>query len=65
MKKLIALIALLATMTVLLCGCGKFECDLCGEEKTGKKYEGELLGTEVVYCKDCREALEDLSDMFN
>lgn len=64
MKKLISLIALFATLTVLLCGCGKFECDLCGEEKSGKKYEGELMGEEVVYCKDCREALEELAEMF-
>ena len=65
MKKLISLIVLLVTMTVLLCSCGKFECDLCGEEKTGKRYKETVYGTEIVYCKDCKEALEDLIDLYS
>lgn len=65
MKKLISLIALLATLTALLCGCGKFECDMCGEEKSGRKHKGDLFGEEIVYCSDCKDALEDLADMFN
>ena len=65
MKKLISLIALIATLTVLLCACGKFECDLCGKEKSGKKYKETVFGEEVVYCGDCKDALEELADMFN
>lgn len=35
-RKVIA--ALLATVTILsFTGCGKFTCDMCGEEKSGKK----------------------------
>ena len=65
MKRIISLLVMLITMAMLLCACGKFECDLCGDEKTGKKYKGELFGQEVVYCADCREDLEDLADLFN
>lgn len=65
MKKLIGLIVLLATMAVLLCSCGKFTCDLCGKEKSGKKYTESLYGTKIVYCKDCKEALEDFLDLYS
>ena len=65
MKKCSILVALVMLMSVLLCGCGKFECDICGEEKSGKKYKDEVFGQEVEYCKDCKEDLEDLGDLFN
>lgn len=61
-KKVIA--ALLATATILsFAGCGKFTCDLCGEEKSGKKHQEELLGETITLCDDCYKGLEDLSDM--
>jgi ribosome-binding protein aMBF1 (putative translation factor) len=52
-------------VSVLLCGCGKFECELCGEEKSGKKYEGEVMGRTVVYCEECKEQVDSIRDMFN
>lgn len=64
MKRVVALVLVIASMAVLLCACGKFKCDLCGEEKSGKKYTGEVLGEEITYCKDCKEDLEDLGDLF-
>jgi hypothetical protein len=71
MKKLICGLVLTATLLVALTGCGKFTCDLCDEEKSGKQYKDEILGQEVVYCQDCydelkelEEGLEDLGDMF-
>lgn len=60
MKKLICLIAMIATLSALLCACGKFECDGCGEEKSGKKHKVEILGEEGVLCDDCYAELEDL-----
>ena len=60
MKKLIMLVAMVAVFSTLLCACGKFKCDLCGKEKSGKKYKEEVMGQEVVYCKDCHDELEDL-----
>ena len=51
-KKMIALL-LTVTTVISLTACGKpFTCDLCGEEKTGKKYKETILGTEITYCQD-------------
>ena len=61
MKKLICIVLLVVVMATMLTACGKFTCDFCGEEKTGKKYERELLGQEVDICKDCYEELEELA----
>ena len=61
MKRLICVFLLVVMLASLLTACGKFECDFCGEEKTGKKYERELLGQEVDICKDCYEELEELA----
>jgi ribosome-binding protein aMBF1 (putative translation factor) len=37
---------------------------LCGEEKSGKKHEEEVMGQDVVICDDCYDELEDLGDDF-
>lgn len=61
-KKILA--ALLVAATILsFSGCGKFTCDLCGKEKTGKKYEETVLGATVTICGDCYEKLESLSGL--
>ena len=65
MKKMGRFTVLVVLTALLLCGCGKFRCDFCGEEKTGKKYTGDLFGQEVEYCKDCKEGLEALGNMFD
>ena len=65
MKKFISIILLVVVMATLLTACGKFECDLCGEEKSGKKYTEEILGEEVTYCQDCHDDLEELGDLLN
>lgn len=62
MKRVICVLLLVVMLATLLTACGKFQCDLCGEEKTGKKYEEEVLGQPVTYCKDCYEDLEDIAD---
>ena len=60
-KKMLA--ALLAAFMVLsLAGCGKFTCDLCGKEKSGKKHTEEVFGQKVTICNDCYKDLEDLAD---
>ena len=43
----------------------KYDCDLCGEEKSGKRYKEEVLGQEVEYCKECHDSLEELADALN
>lgn len=60
MKKMVRFAAMLMLLATLLCGCGKFTCDLCGEEKSGKKYTESIFGEEIEYCKECKEALESL-----
>ena len=65
MKRVISLIVCFVLCLGLLCGCGKFECELCGEEKSGKKYEGEVMGRTVVYCQECKEQVDSIRDMFN
>lgn len=63
MKRIVCFLLVLV-MALMLTACSKFECDLCGEEKTGTKYTTEILGKEVTYCKDCYEELEELGNMF-
>ncbi len=59
MKKIFALMLVLVLM-LSLAACGeKFECDECGEEKTGKKYEDEIFGEEFVLCEECHEELQE------
>lgn len=59
MKKIIGILVLAVAMVTMLTACGKFTCDLCGEEKSGEKHESELLGQEVVICDDCYTALDE------
>ncbi len=65
MKRFITL-ALVALMSLtLFAGCGKFECDSCGEKKGGKKHEAEIFGEELVLCDDCYEDINELGgDLF-
>jgi len=62
MKKILFTMLLVATLVLTLTSCGKFTCDLCGKEKSGKRYTEEVLGQEVTYCKECHDSLEDLLD---
>ena len=65
MKKLISILLLVVVLVTMLTACGKFKCDLCRDEKTGKKYETEVFGQEVEICKDCYEDLESIADLFS
>lgn len=65
MKKFFVLLALVAVLAAVLCGCNtKFTCDNCKEEKTGEKHEVTFFGEET-WCDDCweemRSALEVMS----
>lgn len=65
MKKRITALLLTVLTVVSLTACGApFTCDLCGEEKTGKKYTETVLGEEIVYCQDCYDAMKELIDLF-
>ena len=60
MKK--ALVILLIACAVLaLSACGKpFTCDLCGQEKTGKKHTSDAYGYEMTICDDCYKDVQAL-----
>ena len=62
MKKLICVLLLVVVLASMLTACGKFTCDSCKEEKTGKKYKVEVMGEKAEICKDCNEKLEELKD---
>ena len=62
MKKMFSVILLVIVATMMLTACGKFTCDACGEEKSGKKYKESVMGEEIEICKDCYKELEELAD---
>lgn len=63
MKQLIlSIISIVLLLT--LTGCGKFTCNICGKEKSGKKYEEEMFGQKITICKDCYEDMQELAGMF-
>ncbi len=60
MKRLIAMALLGATvLSFAACG-GKFTCDECGEEKTGKKHTIEIAGEKGTMCAECYEENKEL-----
>ena len=61
MKKVLAVVCALVLMLALT-ACSKFECDICGEEKTGKQHKRTILGEKVTMCDDCHEAFEKAED---
>ncbi len=66
MKRLVCILLLVALMVTMFAACGgSFVCDLCGQEKTGKRYEGAFFGQEIEYCKDCKKGLEELGNLFS
>ena len=64
MKKKMAVLLLVSLAAMALTACSKFECDLCGEEKTGVKRKAEVFGEEIEFCEDCYEEVKELQDAF-
>jgi len=66
MKKVIALGLVLISMMGVLASCGgSFECGLCGETKSGRKYKKDIYGMELLCCKDCNEEWNEYEDEIN
>ena len=61
MKKMVRFAAMLMLLATLLCGCGKFTCDRCGEEKSGKKYKG----VKYTYCQECYDLIVFAAELFD
>lgn len=65
MKKILSIVALIVILLTMLTACGgKFECGICGKEKSGKKHTKEVLGEKIVYCDECADGLNSLAGMF-
>ena len=60
MKRILCALILVAMLATMLTGCGKFTCDLCNKEKSGKQYTDEIFGQQVIYCQDCYNELKEL-----
>lgn len=64
MKKKITAMMLAMVAAVSLTACGKFTCDICSEEKSGKQYKAVVMDEEVVYCQDCKDMMDEVMDLF-
>lgn len=68
MRKKITVLLLTVATVLSLTACGKFTCDNCGEEKSGKSYKVKVASEEVTLCKDCKkewdEFQKELKNMF-
>lgn len=65
MKRIISLTlaALALASTLAFAGCGgKFTCDTCLQEKSGKKHTEEMFGVEITMCNDCYKATQGAAD---
>ena len=61
--RIVALVGLVAMMTVGLAGCKKTECEWCGEMKRCKTMYLNMLG-EYNMCKECRELVAPISENY-
>lgn len=58
-KKLMALLLVVATMSVALVGCKKkTECAICGDRERCREYMGERV------CDDCYDDIKDFMGAF-
>lgn len=56
-RRVLALVSVLV-LSFGLTACGKFRCDLCGQEKSGKQYE--TMGGTI--CSDCNKELKQMQN---
>ena len=50
---IVTILALILIFSFAACESEPFTCSICGDEKTGKYYESEMMGEEVTICEDC------------
>lgn len=65
MKRKIAMLFVIVLTMLTLTACGKFECDFCGKEKSGKSYTVSMWGEESVICKECKDGINEMKNMFD
>ena len=58
MKKMLVIGVALALSRLVLVGCGKkIECDLCGQEGSGKTVT--VFGEDLDVCNDCIDTIQN------
>ena len=62
-KKVVSLVLVVLMMSLLLTGCGRQICTICGEKKSCK--ETMVLGTTCYICKDCQKELQQYQESLN
>lgn len=60
MRKKVTVLLLTVATVFSLTACGKFTCDGCKEEKTGKSYTVSFMDEKMTLCKDCKEEWDAL-----
>lgn len=63
MKKLIGIVALVMVLVGTMTACGQFRCDLCAQEKSGRKHKYEAGDEISVLCDECYEEIEKLEEL--
>ena len=64
MKKKIAALLSLVVLAMALTGCGKFTCDYCGKEKTGKQHTVTVFDEKTTMCDECYKDYKALKSLF-
>lgn len=65
MKKKITVLLLTMATVLSLTACGKFTCESCGEEKSGKSYKVSVLDQDMTVCGDCKKELDEAKNALN
>ena len=65
MKRKVLLLLVIVIAMLNFTACGRFECDFCGEEKSGKAYAASVWGEEVTICKECKDEIKELQSVFD
>ena len=62
MKRKISMLFVVVIAILTLTACGKFECDWCGKEKSGKAYTVSSWGEKSTICKECKNEMNELKN---
>ncbi len=63
MKRILCLALVVLMMCAMLAACGSFTCDVCKETRTSHKNSKTIDGETLVYCDDCKEAVDALQQI--
>ena len=60
--KNLIVVGLLLGLALAMTACGgkPFTCDLCMEEKSGKKHTSDFYGEKITICDECYKGINEL-----